>query len=360
MKRLAAVTAMVAMWALWPSDEPMRARLPDAPTVEQAQPTRTAPSTVTRARPAAAPLPSLGGLQVPEQVAHRAHRAHFAQQAEHLRAAARYPAGASPFDAARDPITARMRLDRKRSPARGEAVLISWVDRVVSTPAAPARICARLEQGETVSTAGLSMIVYRDAEATPLAAIELTAGGCEGGAGAVLPAALIGDTRTLLRVHAVAEAEGIENQHVFQHGPRGATLTGQYSDARVPGLEGDDLQLSAEVEVQQSGRYWITATVSGPDGEAIGQTEARAELAPGTHVIPLRLAGILLCEGAVDGPYRIGNLMLMDVTTPPGAVLDHQVDAYTTAPHAASAFSCAAYTNGEMERRARFALRMGR
>lgn len=94
-----------------------------------------------------------------------------------------------------------------------------------------------------------------------------------------------------------------------------ARLTGEFRDQVVAG----NLQLQAEVEVFQAGRFFVQGSVYNAEGQAVGWAHTVAELRPGRHMIDLTLDGSILQAKGLMGPYVLRYLSLSDTTRMPNA-----------------------------------------
>jgi len=115
-----------------------------------------------------------------------------------------------------------------------------------------------------------------------------------------------------------------------------AQLTGQYRDAVVNG----SLEVGVEVEVAETGRFHVEATLYGPDGTAtIAWAQAAAALEPGRHWMTLPFYGLILHERGIAGPYLLRWVALSTTTEMPNAKNRLSEANYHTAPYDLAAFT---------------------
>lgn len=88
-----------------------------------------------------------------------------------------------------------------------------------------------------------------------------------------------------------------------------ATATGRFRDSVVEG----DLVLDVEIEVQQSSRFHVEATLADTAGAPLAWSQNAGSLEPGRHWFPLTFYGLALRESGRDGPYVVRSLALTTV-----------------------------------------------
>lgn len=131
----------------------------------------------------------------------------------------------------------------------------------------------------------------------------------------------------------------------FLYGRPDAHLTGNYRDS----VRGGDLVIEAEVEVTESGRFYLEATVAplqgGPGAAPIGWAQAAAELDPGTHWLELPFYGLMFHERGAAGPFRLSSVALSTTTGMPNALNDLVEDAHRTRAYPLARFTQRPFAN---------------
>ncbi len=131
----------------------------------------------------------------------------------------------------------------------------------------------------------------------------------------------------------------------FLYGQPDARLTGNYRDS----VRGGDLVIEAEVEVTESGRFYLEATVAplqgGPGAAPIGWAQAAAELDPGTHWLELSFYGLMFHERGAAGPFRLSSVALSTTTGMPNALNDLVEDAHRTRAYPLARFTRRPFAN---------------
>ena len=93
----------------------------------------------------------------------------------------------------------------------------------------------------------------------------------------------------------------------FQYTPAGgipARFTGTFRD----GIENGSLVVYAQVEVARAGRYLIDCNLFDEHDAPVAWTRTKAELAAGTHDVPLTFFGKVLADQHAAGRFHIGQL----------------------------------------------------
>jgi len=91
-----------------------------------------------------------------------------------------------------------------------------------------------------------------------------------------------------------------------------ARLTGEYQDQVVDGK----LRIMAEVEVEQSNRYYLEASLYSSTNDPIGTTQFADRLESGTHWIPLDFSGLMILDAGEPAPFILRNISLAKVAMP--------------------------------------------
>jgi hypothetical protein len=143
-----------------------------------------------------------------------------------------------------------------------------------------------------------------------------------------------------VRVHALS-ADGDERTGAtgFLYSRPDAQLTGRYTDAVV----GGNLELQAEVQVQDAGRFHLQGTLYTQSGTPLAWAQNALTLPPGTHWIALSFFGLILRERGEDGPYVLRFAALSTTTSMPNAKNRLVENAYVTGPYRAAEFSDRTY-----------------
>ncbi len=108
---------------------------------------------------------------------------------------------------------------------------------------------------------------------------------------------------------------------------------------------GGNLELSAEVDVRNAGRFHLAGTLYTQSGTPIAWAQNALTLAPGQQWIPLSFFGLILNERGEDGPYVLRFAALSTTTAMPNAKNRVVENAYTTAPYRAADFSDRPYND---------------
>lgn len=125
----------------------------------------------------------------------------------------------------------------------------------------------------------------------------------------------------------------------FLYSNPSARLTGRYRDAVVAG----DLVVSAEVEVQEAGRFHLAGTLYSMAGDPLGTAQAAAHLEPGRHWIGLSFYGLMFHDRQAAGRFRLGSLALATTSRMPNALNDLVQDAWVTRPYTLGQMRSAAF-----------------
>jgi ligand-binding sensor domain-containing protein len=100
--------------------------------------------------------------------------------------------------------------------------------------------------------------------------------------------------------------------------PESASLTGSYAD-RGQDTNGDGryerLLMDVGVEVARASDFVLAGTLVDSRGDEIVSTVACASLDIGLHVITLPFDGALIRAHGIAGPYRLGKVILMDISS---------------------------------------------
>lgn len=106
-------------------------------------------------------------------------------------------------------------------------------------------------------------------------------------------------------------------ERVFAVSPGTARLAGTYAEAGVDAdRDGrfDSLALQVGVEVRASGDYLVAATLLDRQGGELARVVQPLALSVGLQTVTLHFPGRALAEAAVDGPYTVGRVLLLDET----------------------------------------------
>ena len=126
----------------------------------------------------------------------------------------------------------------------------------------------------------------------------------------------------------VNQANDLNDAVVFVLSEPNAALTGNYRDR----LTSDgNLLIEAELDVSESNRYSLEATLYSSTNDAIGQTQFAMNLTPGKHWIPLTFFGLMMHDASEPGPYLLKNVSLAKVVMPMERAPLIEPDFYTQA-----------------------------
>jgi hypothetical protein len=284
--------------------------------------------------------PALGGRPAAAQVeAGKLSR----ETAKEYREQARYPESSRVLKKGEaDPIQAKRIPTRqtRRGPDDAEPAISVWAAKVSFEKGQPVDLYATLESrgkavaaaqvtGEIVDAAGSinALVAYRDdgqgadrKAGDGVYSARWTPTGIE-----AAPAASY-----MVRVRArLANGDLREAAGGFLYSDPSAHLTGRYRDT----LRDGNLVISAEVEVAETGRFYLGGTLYTTANEPIGFAQAAANLEPGRHWLELSFYGLMFHERQAAGPYRLGTLALSTTTRMPNALNDLVEDAYVTRPY---------------------------
>ncbi|KFE68304.1 hypothetical protein [Hyalangium minutum] len=132
----------------------------------------------------------------------------------------------------------------------------------------------------------------------------------------------------------------IPSMLVYSRGPR-AKLTDQWRDFIRQG----HLDLEAEVEVEEAGKFTLMAQIFGPNQQPIAWVRQTDELLAGRGHITLEVFGKVLHDAGIDGPYRVRQVLLTrndenSSQYDPGVPIE---EAHQTKAYRASEFSAEPY-----------------
>jgi len=306
----------------------------------------------TAARPTAARGPALEAPQLPAReppVSQRPQTSLAQMAAQDLRQRARYPHSSQPLrEGQPDPILRDREVSRNVFPGPNgeEPSLTVYPDQVSFEHPEPIilyayltsgdkRVPAKSIEGDVVNARGehLARIEYNDSaldadrEAGDLVyTARVSAAVADNLAGGAY----------LVRVRAVSADGGQRGGATgFLYSRPSAQLTGRYRDA----ISGGNLELQAEVEVQEAGRFHIEGTLYAQAGAPLAWAQNAAVLTPGTHWIPLSFFGLILHERGEDGPYVLRFVALSTTTSMPSAKNRLVENAHVTGAYRARDFS---------------------
>ncbi|MCA2968921.1 MAG: hypothetical protein INH43_10425 [Acidobacteriaceae bacterium] len=317
--------------------------------------------TPAQAQPSSHPLPASAQLS-PESAPAQAE-ASFLQRAEqHYRDLARFPDASAPIEATNDPLVEKLHVTPAKvtGPAAAPAELSVHAEEVFVASPNPIVLHAHYSPAPNqLIPASLTATIFGPDEKV-LATTELRDQGIDGDA-------LAGDNSFAGTVHLPAPRDkgtlGLHKVVVeagvgpwapliastyYHYGNPAARLTGRYIDQVVDG----DLDIQAEVDIEEKGRYHLEASLYSEAGNAVAWAENALELPPGRHRIPLRFHGLIFHDKGAKGPFVLKYVSLSNTTTFPGAKCKIVRDAYVTRPFDRSAFTDQPFNNPEMLREA--------
>lgn len=85
-------------------------------------------------------------------------------------------------------------------------------------------------------------------------------------------------------------------------------------------VEGGNLVLAVEVEVDRPGRFHLAATLTSMRGEPVAWAQTAEHLDAGTHELELSYHGLIFHERDVAGPFRVASLALANASGMPNAL----------------------------------------
>jgi hypothetical protein len=114
----------------------------------------------------------------------------------------------------------------------------------------------------------------------------------------------------------------------------GAALIGPYHEQAyaADGALYSSLLISATAIITEAGQYRLTGRLVAPDDREVATAQEEYTLAAGLTELPLDFAGEAIGAAVADGPYRLQDLALAQVSGEELAQ-DFQPQAYTTAPY---------------------------
>jgi hypothetical protein len=147
-------------------------------------------------------------------------------------------------------------------------------------------------------------------------------------------------------VEAVFNANGSDGGTVFSHQasqlfsimPQTGQLTGNYADRAVneDGRGSDDaLEVDVEIDISKAGDYNLTADLK-VGAQVVAQSNKIFSAVAGVQTVTLRFDGDDIANAALDGPYLLTNLVLVDLQAAVPTIM--QSDLYTTAAYAYARF----------------------
>ncbi len=192
--------------------------------------------------------------------------------------------------------------------AQGEGVAISATLTSGGRPLAGARVEAEIGRPDTRVD---PLPLYDDGEHGDGAANDGVYGGR-------YPAPALGGYYTLFvtaRGTAGTRSYGRTAETLFAVSPATAALSGQYAEAAEDSdRDGryDALALVVGVDVRAAGDYLLAATLVDGAGREVGRVVAPQTLGAGAQQATLRFPGSLFTRAAVDGPYTVARVTLLD------------------------------------------------
>lgn len=272
-----------------------------------------------------------------------------AMTAQELKRRARYPHSSQPLHAnAEDPILRDRQVSANRFPGPNgaEPVLVLFAEQTsfehpesvtlhAHLIAADAHVPAQSIEGEVV-----------DAHGQPVARLTYAARGSDYVAHlADSPDDRLAGGAYLVRVRAVTvSGEERTGASGFLYSRPSAQPTGRYRDALVDG----SLEISAEVQVAEAGRFHLEGTLYTRDGAPLAWAQNALTLSPGAQWIPLSFFGLILHERGADGPYVLRYAALSTVTGMPNAKNRLVENAHMTNPYRAADFADQPYDDPEL------------
>ncbi len=155
-------------------------------------------------------------------------------------------------------------------------------------------------------------------------------------------------------VNAIAvssDGDTLNATNTFKYTVQKAHLTGSYRDSLVNG----NLQLDAEVEVEEAGQFYLEGTlVTQKDAKMVGYAYADVTLAEGRHWVPLPFYGLIFHQMKATGPYQLFSVTLATVENGAPQHADVIPAAHTTGPYEVSQFTEAPFNDPDRLRLAEY------
>jgi hypothetical protein len=158
--------------------------------------------------------------------------------------------------------------------------------------------------------------------------------------------------RGAFEVNAMAispDSDTLSATNAFTYTVQIAHLTGSYRDSLVEG----NLQIDAEVEVEEPGRFYLEGTlVTAADAKMVGYAYADTELPAGRAWVPLTFYGLMFHQMKAKGPYQLFSVTLATVEDGVPQHADVVPAAHTTGLYEISQFTEAPFNEPERMRMA--------
>jgi hypothetical protein len=269
--------------------------------------------------------------------------------AQDLRQRARYPHSSQPLPAdADDPILRDRRVSQNQFPGPNGAgpVLVLYPEQVSFEHPETVTLHAHLIDADARVPAQSVEGAVLDAHGQQVGRLTYVASGTDYVAQlADSDGDLLAGGAYLVRVRAVtADGEERNGTTGFLYSRPAAQPTGRYSDALVDG----SLEIRAEVQVEEAGRFHLEGTLYTRDGAPLAWAQNALTLSPGAQWIPLSFFGLSLHERGADGPYVLRYAALSTVTGMPNAKNRLVENAHVTNAYRAAEFADQPYDDPDL------------
>ena len=127
-----------------------------------------------------------------------------------------------------------------------------------------------------------------------------------------------------------------------------AHLTGKYRDR----VRNGNLEIQAQVEVHEKGRFYMAGVLSTLGDEPIGFAQTAQILEPGKHWITLEYYGLMFHDRQVAGPYKLASVDFRTTGGMPNAFNDLVTDAHVTKRIPLKALTTQPFGNADLLRAA--------
>jgi len=121
-------------------------------------------------------------------------------------------------------------------------------------------------------------------------------------------------------------------------------LSGRYRER----VEGGNLVIECEVEVDEASRFHLEGTLSSADGVPIAWAQSAARLEAGPRWMPLTFFGLSIRASGRDGPYTLRSLALSTTGEMPNQKNEVVHNAFTTRAYPAKYFSAEPYDDPQL------------
>lgn len=265
----------------------------------------------------------------------------FEETAASYREQARYPRHSWALEQGQaDPVRAERLPSRlsARGPQGEEPVLTVWAGQVSYEAGEPVALYATLTAAGAAQAADLrAEIVSEGGEIVATALYRDDGEGADQHRGdGIYSAQVSGLPEPALAAPYLVRVEAQLADGSLRHAAGGfllshpwAHLTGRFRDS----LRDGSVVVSAQVEVEQAGRFHLVGTLHTPQGDPVGVAQTAVELEAGRHWLDLEFYGLMFHDRGVAGPYVLGAVTLTTAAGMPNALTQPLERAYVTRPY---------------------------